>query len=138
MSNPYDTKPAEDDDNFEYSVDQKEVESPYFVPDGAHRVTCINVSKEVSKSSGNPMYVWDFNVNEGVYKGRSLRAHTVLTPAAAWRLDEVCQALKLPPSKVNGKTVFKFKGEDAIGRECIVEVLQDEKFGSKIESLQAV
>lgn len=99
-------------DSFE--VDLSEVQDNSFcIPDGNYRVKCTDIEQSVSKS-GNPMFVWSFEVSEGNHKGFQSKVFTAITPAAMWKVAETVQALGV------GQTgsVVKFRRTDVIGKEC--------------------
>lgn len=90
----------------------------------------IDVEKGTSQSN-NPMWTWFFAVNEGPHAGKELRTYTALTPAAMWKLREVCEALGLGEG---GKTA-KFTKKDAIGRLCVLNLEVQEYKGVKRSSI---
>jgi len=103
-------RPAEAD-NFE--VDLTEVSDGFNIPDGNYKVKCVDIEQSVSKS-GNPMFVWTFEVSEGKHIGFQSKVFTAVTPAAMWKVAETVQALGV------GQTgsVVKFKRTDVINKEC--------------------
>lgn len=98
-------------DNFE--VDLSEVQSGFTIPDGVHKVKCVEIEQTVSKS-GNPMFTWTFEVSAGSDIGFQSKVFTALTPAAMWKVAETVEALGV------GQTgqVVKFKRSDVLNKEC--------------------
>jgi len=95
-----------------YEVDLTGITGPS-VPDGSYKVRCIEIEQNVSKS-GNPMFVWTFEIAEGQYQGFQLKVFTAITPAAMWKVAETVEALGVGQSG----SVVKFKRSDVINKEC--------------------
>lgn len=120
--------------NDAFEVDLSNVqENSYTIPDGIYAAKCIDVTQDVSKS-GNPMFVWEFELVGGNYNGRTFKSWTAITPAAMWKVAETVQALGI------GQTgrVVKFKRSDVIGKACGLVIEQDEyngKVNSKISNV---
>lgn len=111
--------------NDAFEVDLSNVqENSYAIPDGVYAAKCIDVTQDVSKS-GNPMFVWEFELVGGDYNGRTFKSWTAITPAAMWKVAETVQALGV------GQTgqVVKFKRSDVIGKACGLVIEQDEYNG---------
>lgn len=102
---------ASPSDTFE--IDLTEVSDGFTIPDGNYKVKCLEVEQSVSKS-GNPMFVWTFQVCEGSHFGFESKVFTAITPAAMWKVAETVMALGV------GQTgsVVKFKRTDVVGKEC--------------------
>ena len=128
------TAPATND---AFEVDLTSVQkSSYAIPDGIYAAKCIDVTQDVSKS-GNPMFVWEFELVGGDYNGRTFKSWTAITPAAMWKVAETVQALGV------GQTgrVVKFKRSDVIGKACGLVIEKDEyngKENSKISNVISV
>lgn len=115
--------------NDAFEVDLSDVqEQSYTIPDGTYRAKCIDVSQDVSKS-GNPMFVWTFELIGGQYAGRQFKSWTAITPAAMWKVAETVIALGVGQT---GKVV-KFKRGDVVNRECGLVIEQDE-YNGKVSS----
>lgn len=120
--------------NDSFEVDLSDVQdSSYSIPDGTYYAKCVNVQQEVSKS-GNPMFVWDFEITQGQYMGRTFKSWTAITPAAMWKVAETVQALGI------GQTgsVVKFKRTDVIGKPCGLVIEEDEYNGKKSSKITKV
>lgn len=123
--------------NDAFEVDLSNVqENSYTIPDGVYAAKCIDVNQDVSKS-GNPMFVWEFELVGGDYNGRTFKSWTAITPAAMWKVAETVQALGV------GQTgqVVKFKRSDVIGKACGLVIEKDEyngKESSKISNVISV
>lgn len=105
----------------------------YTVPDGSYKAKCIDVSQEVSKS-GNPMFVWQFELVGGQYAGKQFKSWTAVTPAAMWKVAETVVALGVGQ---NGQVV-KFKRSDVIGKLCGLVMEQDEYNGKMVSRVARV
>lgn len=118
-------------DNFE--VDLSNVSGGFIIPDGNYRVKCTNVEQTVSQG-GNPMFVWDFEVSEGQYRGFQSKVFTAITPAAMWKVAETVIALGV------GQTgaVVKFKRQDVVGKECGAFIEQTEYKGNMRSQISRV
>lgn len=118
-------------DNF--AVDLTEVKSNFTIPDGLYKVRCTEIEQSVSKS-GNPMFVWTFQVSEGEHAGHELKVFTAVTPAAMWKVAETVEALGI------GQTgsVVKFKRSDVLNRECGAMVEASEYNGQSRSSVTRV
>jgi hypothetical protein len=111
--------------NMGFEVDLTDVqESSFAIPDGTYKAKCVDITQDISKS-GNPMFIWDFEIVEGNYKGKTFKSWTAITPAAMWKVAETVQALGV------GQTgqVVKFKKGDVINKLCGIVMEQDEYNG---------
>lgn len=120
--------------NDAFEVDLTEVqESSYAIPNGIYAAKCIDVAQDVSKS-GNPMFVWEFELVGGDYNGRTFKSWTAITPAAMWKVAETVQALGV------GQTgqVVKFKRSDVIGKACGLVMEEDEYNGKPTSRINSV
>ena len=120
---------AANDMNAGFEVDLTNVqESSFAIPNGTYKAKCINVTQDVSKS-GNPMFIWEFEIAEGDYKGdykgKTFKSWTAITPAAMWKVAETVIALGV------GQTgqVVRFKKGDVVGKFCGLVMEQDEYNG---------
>lgn len=98
-------------DSFE--VDLTNVQNGFIIPEGKYEMICTEVEQGVSKS-GNPQFIWTFQIASGELKGREFKSFTAITPAAMWKVAETVQALGV------GQTgeVVKFKRSDVINKHC--------------------
>jgi hypothetical protein len=122
------------DVNTGFEVDLTDVQEIGFtVPDGTYKAQCVDIAQDVSKS-GNPMFVWEFEIAEGDYKGRTFKSWTAITPAAMWKVAETVQALGV------GQTgqVVKFKKGDVVGKFCGIVIEQDEYNGKPASKISRV
>jgi hypothetical protein len=80
------------------------------------------------------MFVWEFELVEGEYKGRSFKSWTAITPAAMWKIAETVVALGV------GQTgqVVKFNRSDVIGKLCGLVIEEDEYNGKKTSKIRSV
>ena len=118
----------------DFQIDLTEVkENSYTIPDGLYKVKCINIEQSISKG-GNPMFVWDFEVQEGPHAGFVSKVFSAITPAAMWKVAETVQALGV------GQTgqVVKFKRTDVIGKICGALIEQSEYEGKMRSSITNV
>lgn len=117
-----------------FEIDLSDVqENSYVIPDGLYQVKCINIEQSVSKG-GNPMFVWDFEVIDGPYKGFQSKVFSAITPAAMWKVAETVQALGVGQSG----QVVKFKRSDVIGKICGAMFEQSEYNGTLRSSIVKV
>lgn len=120
--------------NMGFEVDLTNVQdSSFAIPDGTYKAKCIDITQDVSKS-GNPMFVWEFEITEGDYRGRTFKSWTAVTPAAMWKVAETVQALGV------GQTgqVVKFKKGDVINKLCGIVMEQDEYNGKPTSRITRV
>lgn len=115
-SDPFDRAVTAD----EFEVDLSQAESNV-IPEGIYLFKVVDVTKAMSKNS-NPMFVWEFEVfrdekgNRTPHAGmRPKLVHTVLTPKALWKLEEILVALGV--TEPGGKV--KFTRADVIDRFCL-------------------
>lgn len=126
--------PGQAGSNDAFEVDLSNVEdASYAIPDGTYKAKCIDVSQDVSKS-GNPMFVWQFEIVEGDYAGKQFKSWTAITPAAMWKVAETVIALGV------GQTgqVVKFKRGDVINKLCGIVMEQDEYNGKATSKITRV
>ena len=120
--------------NMAFEVDLTNVQdSSFAIPDGTYKAKCIDITQDVSKS-GNPMFIWEFEIVEGDYRGRTFKSWTAVTPAAMWKVAETVQALGV------GQTgqVVKFKKGDVINKLCGIVMEQDEYNGKPTSRITRV
>lgn len=99
------------------SAAKKAAESSGFVAveEGEYRLRLTDVKATTAKSSGNPMWVWEFeSVQEGS-RGRKFWVNTVLTDAAMWKLGETFAAFG---ADTDADT------DDLIGEEVMAHISQ--------------
>lgn len=63
---------------------------------GTYRARLTEVVAKNAASSGNPMWVWTWEIIEDPYKGRKQWNNTVLTDAALWKVGESFAAFGVP------------------------------------------
>jgi hypothetical protein len=82
----------------------------------------LDVVEEISRSSSNPMWTWEFVITSGSYAGRTFKMWTVLTDDAAWKVIEVLEALGVdcPPEEE-----IKLPRKEVIGVGCEGYVVDD-------------
>lgn len=100
------------------------------IPEGLHQARVTNVKKQVAKSSGADMLVWEFTLMSPQAAGLTATLFTSLTTQAYWKLKGVLAALGLNP---NG-----FQRSLAINRLCIVQIVHDSYGGQDRDSVQEV
>ena len=74
-----------------------------------------------SKSSGNPMVVFTFEITQGKYKGKKLIERATLTKESLWKLKNILEALGI---EVSGRS--RINPESYVGEECGGTVADDE------------
>lgn len=77
---------------------KKAAESSGFkaMDEGTYRARLTSVKATTARSSGNPMWVWEYEVIEEPYRGRKQWNNTVLTEAAMWKVAETFEAFEVP------------------------------------------
>jgi hypothetical protein len=130
MTDPF---AMEDEDDFFWDPEENPAGSGFQIPEDDYAVHCTDVVKGYSKSSGNPMWTFDFSVTEGPHAGFDFKVFCALTPAALWKLDEVMIALGFKDK--DSKEKVKFSKKDAIGRSAMAKVVDDEYNGTERSSI---
>jgi len=126
---PFGPEMADQDEAFEVDLPEEE-EQDFTIPAGMYTAGVADVVKSTS-NAGNPMWIWHFQIMEGEHEGHVLRLYTALTPAAMWKLREVIEATGLG----QGGQTSKFSRQDAIGKKCMLSVVDDEYQGTKRSSI---
>ena len=119
--------------NDSFEIDLTDVQDNFIIPDGNYKAKCIDVEQSVSKS-GNPMFVWTFEICEGEHKGFQSKVFAAITPAAMWKVAETVQALGVGQSG----SVVRFKRTDVINKECGIFVEQTEYNGQNRSQISKV
>lgn len=106
------------------SIDLSNVVTGYRIKEGKYRAKVASMVKDVSKSSGLDMYVVDFQICEGEYKGSKRgekRQYFAMTEGALWRFKAFLQALEL----VNDAGQADFEISDVLGMEVLLTIKDD-------------
>lgn len=120
-------------DSFEVDLSNVEESSAYVIPDGLYKAKCVDIAQDVSKS-GNPMFVWQFEIMDNGFAGRIFKLWTAITPAAMWKVAETVIALGVGQSG----QVVKFKRTDVLNKMCGLVMEQDEYNGKPISRIDRV
>ena len=102
------------------------------LPAGTYGATIYAAKEDVSKSSGNPMYVIDYKITEGpAGVGRKLRSWYAITPKALFKLIELHKAIDFEyPNKDTPAGEFEFPdADDYLGLEVNVKLAIEEYNG---------
>lgn len=102
------------------------------VPEDDYRTKVVDVKVGESKSSGNTMLIWTFEISKGKYKGKKLKKdYTTLTKDSLWKLLALLEALgfNVANKKLDVAPIIK----KAMGKECGVSVV-DEEYENKMQS----
>lgn len=102
------------------------VDQMALLPDGIYNATVTSFDKSIS-AAGSPMFVWGFEVDDNDGGTRSIKFWTSMAPKARWKVVECLEAVGLAAAGV----VFKFKASDVIGKQCKVELSQEDYNGRK-------
>lgn len=96
---------------------KKAAESSGFTPleEGPYEVRLTDVKATTSKTSNNPMWVWELESVEEGSRGRKLWVNTVLTDKAMWKLGEMFAAFGVDTDADT---------DELIGDHCIAHVTQ--------------
>lgn len=82
----------------------------------------LTVAKRDAKSSGNPMWVFNFTISEGEYAGMDFAIFCVLTPNALWKLTETLAALGV---RIRPGEQVRFKAADVMGVGVRLVIVDD-------------
>lgn len=104
------------------------------VPKGTYAAQVISVRSDISRSSGNPTLIWDFQLLEGEARGEQITMWTSRVPKAIWKLASVLRALGFQAT--NNK--FVFQPAQAIGRRAMVEIVVEPYEGQMQSKVKAV
>lgn len=129
-------KPKDDDIISIDGLDEVD-DNPFYVDPGEYKASCSQLEKKVSESSGNPMLVFTFTIEQkGQAKGKDLKVHAVLTPGGLWKLKQTLVGLGIPmPPK--GKPL-QVRPKEVIGRKCMVKVVDKDFNGEKRSNIAKV
>lgn len=123
--------------DFETVVDNKRA------PEGICIVQLMNVTSEISKTSGNRMWVWEFAIRNYTdpaevgdeFNGEIVKVFTALSKSAAWKLEETLRALGVPIAE--GGAV-KFSKEQVLGVVCQASIKHQEYNNKTQVNIQAL
>lgn len=132
MTDPFNQK---EEETFTVSATESNNTPRWFVPEGQYEMAVDHVESAVSKA-GNPMFVWHLSVSDAHqdHAGKTLKLWTVTTPAALWKLQEVCVALGLEPE--DGQ--YQFTSSTVRGKKLRALVIEDEYDGNKTSKIESV
>lgn len=119
--------------NDSFEIDLTNVQSGFTIPDGNYKAKCVEIEQGVSKS-GNPQFIWTFEVTEGDHIGWQGKVFTALTPAAMWKVAETVIALGVGQSG----SVVKFKRTDVLNKECGILVEKNGYNGNERSQISKV
>ena len=100
------------------------------IPAGTYTVRCTQVEQKTGKTSNKPYLNFTFEIQDAPFTGRLLWGMGSLAENALFGLKNILEGLNVAFDEDG------FDTEDAIGQECLVEVIQDEyegKVNNKIE-----
>ncbi len=97
----------------------------------------LDVTKEVSKRSQNPMWVWRFEIVKGKYKGMEFPIWTTLTNNALWKIADTLTALGIAWEP---GTPITFKLKDVLGTLVRLQIVdaRDESDSRDVSKLSGV
>lgn len=134
MSNPFGA-PVDAQVEDDWSVDCTDVKSGFNIEPGLYLAKCIDIKRETSKSSGQPMFTLSYVIMEGPEAGKEFKSWCSLSPKALFKVAETGEAMglggagsvvKLSPDNVLNKAVT-LKIEDSLyngeTRSSIAKVL---------------
>lgn len=113
---------AKGDGTFEFQLPDTMGQGRGRIPKGKYIGRCTSIVSDTSKSSGNPMWVWEFVITKGPHAGRDFKLWTVLTDDAAWKVAETMTALGVdaqPGEKI------RINKKDVIGVGCTMHIKDD-------------
>lgn len=106
------------------SIDLSNVVTGYRIKAGKYRAKVASMQSDISKTSGAKMYVVDFQICEGEYKGSKRgekRQYFAMTEGALWRFKAFLQALDL----VDEAGHADFEISDILGMEVLLTIKDD-------------
>jgi hypothetical protein len=107
----------------EFSIEIPEDLGSDQIPAGDNYIgKLVNVTKAIAKSSGNPMWVWDFVIVKGPYAGKDFTLHTSLSLKAMWKMAQTLEGLGFA---IQPGVKVMFNKREAIGRLCRLVVRDD-------------
>ncbi len=115
-------KAAKGDGTFEFKLPESISSGRGRIPKGKYIGRCTSIVSETSKSSGNPMWTWEFVITKGPNAGRDFKLWTVLTDDAAWKVAETLSALGI---KVVPGEKIKVNKKDVIGIGVTMHIKDD-------------
>lgn len=124
-------KPSKDE-VFEFEIPEG---SDGIIPPGDYEGRLVGLNKQISKNSGNPMWVWNFVITKGPHAGMDFPVFTSLTQNALWKLTETLAGLGLPHE--SGEKA-KFSKSDAIGRMAILRIVTGNYQGKDRSEIQTL
>jgi hypothetical protein len=95
----------------------------FHAPPGAYPGKVIGFAQAVSQSSGNPMLVFEFEVDVGGGKVLKRKFYHPLTSNSLWKLARTCGALGIEPGSISVDKV--------IGLECMVNIIDGDDYDGK-------
>lgn len=131
-SNPF-GNPTDSDENV-FELDLQNETGSQTIPEGEYPGKLIGVEKTVAKSSGNPMWVWEFMITSGKEAGTSFKLFTAITPAALWKLVETLEALGIGSYGQN----IKFTPEEVLGTPVVMHIEDDDYNGQERSTLARI
>jgi hypothetical protein len=115
-------KAAKGDGTFEFKLPENLGSGRGRIPKGKYIGRCTSIISDTSKSSGNPMWTWEFVITKGPHAGRDFKLWTVLTDDAAWKVAETLSALGI---KVTPGEKIKINKKDVIGVGVTMHIKDD-------------
>lgn len=115
-------KPKAQDGSFEFQMPSQMGAGRGRIPKGKYIGRCTSIVNDTSKSSGNPMWTWEFVITKGEHAGRDFKLWTVLTDDAAWKVAETLKALGV---KAEAGSKVRINKKDVIGVGCTMHIKDD-------------
>lgn len=123
--------------NIQKAADEAEVQDYSALDPGTYVVSVKEIKTDDKTRNGDPMWTWQFKVEDEKYKGRLLWERTALTEAAAWKIKQIFAAL--------GFTLDS-DADELLGEKCKAVVSQAEipsgsrkgQMGNNIDSYLAL
>lgn len=135
-----------DDDPFDSSAEgsapagefETTITASEIAPEGICMVQLVNVYRDVSKSSGTQMWVWEFALISYVdpletgmqFANEIVKVYTSLSKSAMWKMEETVNALGIG---IGDDGEVKFTKEDVLGTVAKA-VIKHSEFGGRIRA----
>jgi hypothetical protein len=113
-------------ETFELNLETADGQDPNGrIPRGHYAGKIIHIKDDVSKSSGNPMWVVTVVITGTKHPGREFKVYLVKTPGGAWKIKEMLQAVGLPTEPI------RFTSTDIINKPIVLLIDDDEYMGQQ-------
>jgi len=116
---------AQDDyDNLVVDLSDVDADAGSFpvIPRGVYPAAVLELTYGLSKSSGNPMWTWVFEITEGEFASRRLFFHTPFTQNMRPRIKKILSRIAPNLASQAFKPQEVAQNDDLVGVECRIRV----------------